>query len=85
MHELEKAMLNVLDKQSLNGKVSEIAAISKIIKAAELLTEAGFENEAKVVLSMVKESGGLKKQASAIEEDLFDISMDIDLETIKNL
>jgi len=79
MSEIQKSMQSILSGQA---KVAgaEIVATARIIQAAEILTQTGFEDEAHLVLSTLKDTP-LSKEASAKveevkEEVLFEITSD---------
>lgn len=73
MSEIEKSMNSIL-----SGAVCEVsnglAATGKVIQAAEILNNAGFGDDADIVLGTLKEHL-MEKQASAEEEIEFEVTI----------
>ncbi len=71
--DIAKSMDSILNGQAkLAG--AEIVAVAKVIQAAEILSQTGFEDEAKQVLATLKDKP-LTKEASAKREEeiLFEV------------
>jgi hypothetical protein len=72
--DIAKSMNSIMNGQAkLAG--AEIVAVAKVIKAAEILSQTGFEDEAQQVLATLKDNP-LTKEASAKtgEEILFEVT-----------
>jgi hypothetical protein len=75
MSEIQHTMQTILSGQATVASV-ELIAVAKIIQAAEILVQSGFENESKYVLDSINafvKNPELCKQASAKEEILFEV------------
>jgi len=74
--DIAKSMDSILNGQAkLAG--AEIVAVAKVIQAAEILSQTGFEDEAEQVLATLKDNP-LTKEASlnTEEEILFEVTTD---------
>jgi len=72
--DIAKSMDSILNGQA---KVAgaEIVAVAKVIQAAEILSQTGFEDEAQQVLATLKDNPLTKEASAKIEEEvLFEVT-----------
>jgi len=72
--DIAKSMDSILNGQAkLAG--AEIVAVAKVIQAAEILSQTGFEDEAQQVLATLKDNPLTKEASAKIEEEvLFEVT-----------
>ena len=73
---IAEAMNLILNGQDKIARAQSLA-ITKIVQAADILNQTGFEDEGSLVLSSLKEKPISKEASSLIEEEiLFEITLD---------
>ena len=74
--DIAKSMESILNGEAKTAGI-DILATAKVIQAAEILSQTGFEEEAQLVLATLKEEPITKEASAKTEEEvLFEVTLD---------